>query len=236
MSMRRFKNQAVHIAGGTSGIGYATAKKFLQENAIVAISGKDWKKTDKAVDKLKKYGRVFGESRDWSKEEGTILRPRILVNCVGLCKVNNFIDISLEEWHRVIDNNLTSCFTVCKAGIPWMLDSARGGIIINVASIAGRSYSKSAGIHYTVAKAGIIAFTKHLAAELADHNIRVNAVCPGPTKTRMLDGLDTEEIKKGIPMGCIAKPEQIADVILFLASEEASYMTGAIVDVAGGHI
>jgi NAD(P)-dependent dehydrogenase (short-subunit alcohol dehydrogenase family) len=114
------------------------------------------------------------------------------------------------------------------------------GKIINVSSIAGRFRSKMAGMHYSCAKSAIITLTKQLAAEVGSYNINVNTVCPSQTKTEMLEPFLTgdaeKNLKSSIPLGYIAAPEQQAEVILFLASEQSNYMTGAIVDVNGGQL
>ena len=246
--MPKFKDKIVFISGGSKGIGFQTAKSFLLEGAKVVICSRFEKNVDAAVAKLKPFGlKIYGETGDLSVEDNVIsvfenVNSKlggidILVNSAGASKVGGIENISLQEWHYILDNNLTNCFLTCKYVLKYMKEK-KYGKIINVSSIAGRFHSKLAGVHYSCAKAAIITLTRQLATEVGMYNINVNAICPSQTKTEMLEPFlveDTESnLKKNIPLGYIATPKQQAEVILFLASEQSSYMTGAIVDVNGG--
>lgn len=246
----RFKSKVVFISGGSKGIGFATAKAFLLEGAIVIICSRSKENVENAVERLKEFGEeVYGEIGDLTNETTVIkifekINNRfsginILVNSAGIAKRAEIEDITLNEWHYYLDNNLTNCFLTCKHVLKYM-KKKKYGKIINISSIAGRFRSKLSGLHYTCAKSAIISLTRQLAAEVAKYGINVNAICPGQTKTEMLEpflaGNGDNILKESIPLGYIASPEQQAEVILFLASEQANYITGAIIDVNGGQL
>ena len=248
--MLKFKDKIVFVSGGSKGIGFETAKRFLLEGAKVFICSRSKNDVDAAIDKLKFFGKkIYGETADLSLEDNVIaifeyVNSRlgsidILVNSAGVSKRGEIEDISLREWCYILDNNLTNCFLTCKHVIKDM-KKKKYGKIVNVSSIAGRHHSKLAGVHYSCAKSAIITLTRQLAFEVGKYNINVNAICPSQTKTEMLEPFLLKNIesrlKKNIPLGYIALPQQQADVILFLASDQSSYMTGAVVDVNGGQL
>jgi meso-butanediol dehydrogenase/(S,S)-butanediol dehydrogenase/diacetyl reductase len=147
------------------------------------------------------------------------------------------VDLPVEDWRRVIDVDLSSVFYGCKAAIP-ALRARGGGAIINTASISGLAGDFSFAA-YNAAKAGVINLTRSVAIDHARENIRVNAVCPGPVDTPILAGInDLQGVREAwdarVPMGRFARPEEIAAVVAFLASDDASYMTGSILAVDGG--
>jgi NAD(P)-dependent dehydrogenase (short-subunit alcohol dehydrogenase family) len=248
--MLKFKDKVVFISGGSKGIGFETAKRFLLEGAKVFICSRSKKDIDAAIGKLKSFGKkIYGEPADLSLEDNVLavfehVNNRlgsidILVNSAGVSKRGEIEDISLQEWHYILNNNLTICFLTCKHVLKNMKNK-KYGKIVNVSSIAGRHYSKLAGVHYSCAKSAIITLTRQLASEVGKYNINVNAICPSQTKTEMLKPFLVRNIesklKANIPLGYIALPQQQADVILFLASDQSNYMTGAIVDVNGGQL
>jgi len=146
-------------------------------------------------------------------------------------------DISEEEWNRTQQTNLTGSFMTCREAVRGWLDAGRGGRIVNVTSQAAFHGSTSGHAHYAASKAGLVALTVSLAREVAAHGIHVNAIAPGMMRTEMaLEALrqSEEQYLKRIPLRRIADPQEVADVVTFLASEKASYMTGATVDVTGG--
>jgi NAD(P)-dependent dehydrogenase (short-subunit alcohol dehydrogenase family) len=162
----------------------------------------------------------------------------ILVNNAGVARPTLCDQIDDEEWDWVIDTNLKGAFNWSKAVIGAMKKQRRG-VIINIASMAARSAGKIGGAHYTASKAGMMGLTRHLARELAPYGIRVNVVCPGATDTPLQreTGATPEEIAaKGqrIPLGRIGTPEDQANAVAFLVSDEASFITGASLDVNGG--
>jgi meso-butanediol dehydrogenase/(S,S)-butanediol dehydrogenase/diacetyl reductase len=161
----------------------------------------------------------------------------ILFNNAGIGSFANAADLAVEDWRRVIDVDLSSVFYGCKAALP-ALRARGGGSIINTASISGLAGDFSFAA-YNAAKAGVINLTRSVAIDHARENIRVNAVCPGPVDTPIISGInDLQGVREAwdarVPMGRFARPEEIAAVVAFLASDDASYMTGAILAVDGG--
>ena len=246
----RFKNKVILITGGSRGIGFAAAQLFLQEGGRVVICSRSQTNVRKALGRLKSFGkRIDGVAFDVSLEveveslmqfvKQKFGRLDVVVNAAGMSKPARFEKISVSDWHEMLDHNLTNTFLVCKRSLG-LMKKQRSGKIVNVSSIAGRFRSKLAGVHYTCAKAALIALTRQLAAEVGPYHINVNVVCPSQTKTEMLKPFLTpaveKKLKQSIPLGYIAEPKEQAEVILFLSSDEASYMTGAVVDVNGGQL
>lgn len=247
----RFKDKVVIITGGASGIGAATAECFISEGASVVICSK----SNKAMGVSEKFKKRYKNKRimpfvgDVSQEDYAIKLVRntvlkfgkvdILVNSAGVSAPGKVDEITLAAWDYIIDNNLTNCFLCCKHVLAPM-KKRKYGKIVNISSIAGRFRSSLAGAHYAAAKAAIIAFSRQLAFEVARYNINVNVLCPSQTMTPMLKKFLTPKNRKrledSIPLGYIASPLEQAKVILFLASDDSSYMTGTVVDVNGGQL
>jgi NAD(P)-dependent dehydrogenase (short-subunit alcohol dehydrogenase family) len=158
-------------------------------------------------------------------------------NAGGFSVIRRTEDIPDEEWDAIFRFNVTSAFLCTKAVLPHMRRQ-RSGSIVNLSSIAGRSSAVTVTSHYAASKAAILGFTRHVALEAADDGIRVNAVAPGTVATERVRALRTPEqtrrIAETVPLGRIGEPEEIADVVLFLASDAARYVTGASLDVNGG--
>lgn len=242
----KFENKIVLITGGSRGIGFTTAKLFSENGATVVISSKDPKKLEEAAKKISNCTNFTCDIRDSSQVKNTIKkiiekfgRIDVLVNNAGVFpNPKKLHEISEEEWNDVIDVNLTGQFRVSKEVIPYMLQ--KGGVVINVSSDAGlKAYEGFSVDHYSASKAALILMTKTMALEYAKNQIRVNCVCPGVVDTDMAKPyLKTEKDKQIIdashPLGRIGKPEDIAQSILFLASSESSWTTGAILAVDGG--
>ena len=161
----------------------------------------------------------------------------ILVNVAGINYTNKIEWVSINEWDEVLDTNLRSFFYITQQ-VLYKMDN--GGRIVNVSSIAGRNKSVVSGVHYTASKAGIIGLTKQIAHEVGERNITVNAVCPSQTQTEMLEkSMTDEELQKlgeSIPLGRIATPQEVVNGILFLCSDESSYITGTTLDINGGQL
>jgi NAD(P)-dependent dehydrogenase (short-subunit alcohol dehydrogenase family) len=250
--MRRFEGRVALVTGGSSGIGYATAKAFLAEGARVAIAGRDQGRLRKAAKALAEFGEVLAIRGDVSEaadakrmvsETERKLGPiDVLVNNAGIY-VNKPIEAFKEaEYDRVMDINMKGTFLCTKYAIPGMVKRKRGAIV-NVSSDSGLVGTAGSSV-YCASKGAMVLFTKAVALDHGKDGVRVNAICPGEVETPMLDrdaaesGLSYEDYYRRlvgpIPMKRAAKPEEIAAGILFLASEDASYITGAAMSVDGG--
>ena len=161
----------------------------------------------------------------------------VLVNNAGISLIKLFTDTTDEEWRRITDTNLGSVFYCCKAALPAMIREHRG-CIVNVASMWGEA-GASCEVAYSASKAGVIGLTKALAKELAPSGIRVNAVSPGVVMTDMMSGFTAPEldaIREDIPLNSFGNPEDIAQAVLYLASDKARYITGQVLSVSGGMV
>lgn len=250
--MRRFEHQVVLITGGSSGIGLATARAFLEEGAQVAITGRSVVRLKKAAQELRREGRVLAIPGDVSKApdarrfvratEKSLGPIDVLVNNAGIYLQKPTHRVTEEEYDRVMDINLKGAFLCAKYALPRMIRRKRGNIV-NVSSDSGLVATPEASI-YCASKGGLILLTRVLAVDHAKDGIRVNAICPGEVETPMLErdakasGLPYQEYLRRLvapyPMKRAAKPEEIARGILFLASEDSSFMTGACLSMDGG--
>jgi len=240
-------NDVSLITGASRGIGKASAIRLAEEGFDIAIN---YNRTEsgakEAFASVKEQGRnailVKADVSDYGAVELMVKkvvdefgRLDVLVNNAGVYPRKLIDDISPDEWQEVMDINLKGIFNCCKAAIPYMKEQRKGSII-NLSSVLGIMGSKQ-GVHYSASKAGVIGITKSLAKELAPHNIRVNAIAPGAIETDILKK-DTPEQRKRriaqIPMGRVGRPEEIAEVVAFLASEKSSYITGETISVNGG--
>jgi len=166
-------------------------------------------------------------------------RLDVLVHLAGIATrsadgvVSSIETTTLDEWNRVLGINLTGTFLVNRAAIP-LLKESNAGRVINTSSETARNPVKSIGGHYPASKAGVIAFTKVLALELAPYQVTVNCIAPGLTATPMSQGFDLTEYAKRVPLGRIGEPEDVAGLVEYLVSEQAKYITGTVIDVNGG--
>lgn len=241
-----FTDKTVIVTGAAKGIGKTTAIAFAEAGANVALFSRT------LYPGLQEEIAAFGERArpyavDVSSEQDVLEGVKrvqtdfgpidVLVNNASIAKGGKIEDITVETWDEVMANNLRSCFLCTKAVITQM-KARKYGKIVNVSSVAGRDRSMVLGAGYTSSKAAVIGFTRQVAAEAAPFGVNVNCICPSQTYTPMLEKVLTPEIKAMIesrnPSGYIARPIQMAHVILFLAADEAGYMNGAIVDVNGG--
>jgi 3-oxoacyl-[acyl-carrier protein] reductase len=247
-----FTGKVVLVTGASSGIGRATAELFGRFGASVAITylnNKDG--ADAAIAAISANGgarapiaikadvTATSEINEMIQEVENGLGPvDILVNNAGsLIERLNTLEMTEERWNEVINLNATSAFFAAKAVIPKMLGKG-SGVIVNVTSIAGRNGGALGSIHYSSAKAAILTMTKGLAKEFASQGIRINAVSPGVIDTPYHENFTTSEVmanlRKAIPMGREGRPDEVAKVIAFLASDAASYLCGETIEVNGG--
>jgi 3-oxoacyl-[acyl-carrier protein] reductase len=247
MEVTRFENQVAVITGAGRGIGRAIAVRLASEGARVACVSRteaNAKKTANEINSLrsdaaKYYSVDVADHTAVQKIGAQILkdfgRIDILVNNAGMTRDALAMRMSLEDWDNVINTNLRGAFSFTQAILRAMIKQ-RSGRIINISSVSG-IMGNAGQINYAASKAGLIGFTKSLARELASRNITVNALAPGFITTDMTAGL-SDEIKKAlhakIPLGKTGVPEDIANAVAFLASAEASYITGQTLCVDGG--
>jgi 3-oxoacyl-[acyl-carrier protein] reductase len=243
----KFKNRVAIVTGAARGIGKAIALTFLREGAKVAIIDSDRERLEilkKDMGKENKEAMLIPCDITKSSEVNGMVdqvrkrfgRIDILVNNAGIIRRGTIETVTEEEWDRVIEVNLKGTFNCCKAVVETMKQQGYGKII-NVSSIAGKMGDITSAPGYGSSKAGIDALTKTLARQLAPFGINVNAVSPHAIETEMSAQWSEErrkEIIASIPLGRLGKPEDVAEAVLFLVSDEASFITGEILDVNGG--
>lgn len=239
------KGKTAIITGGTRGIGFAIAKVYLENGANVAITGSRQESVEKALAKLPEYAEhimgiwpnlcdpaeVADAAASVKEKFGSI---DILVNNAGISSRTSLYDYTLEEFSAIVDLNLKAVF-VCSQAAARIMKEQGGGVIINTSSMVAE-YGQAAGCGYPATKFAVNGLTKSLARELAKDQIRVNAVAPGITKTDMVAALPKEMVERisaGIPLGRVGEPVDVANAYLYLASDQASYVTGAVVNVDG---
>jgi len=245
-----FEGKRVLVTGGSRGIGATIVKLFARKGAKVVIGDIDKEAMDIIHQDLSRQGlKVFEYHLDVSDFNSVELMAEyiektmggvdILVNNAGILRRTRFENISTREWHDVLDVNLNGVFFCCKVFYPGM-KKRKFGRIINISSSAGRSVSTLGGAHYTVSKAGVLGLTRALAKEAAPFGVTVNAVCPGLIDTEMARSFaKADEIEgyiKSFPIQRLGTPEEVAELVLFLASDKASYITGASLDINGGDL
>ena len=234
------------ITGASRGIGFAIAQTFGAAGARLAIVAKDETRLQNAAEKLRAQNfEVLECACDVSVETqvnevvGRVLekfgRVDILVNNAGILHAGRITDFSAGDWEKMLAVNLNSAFYFCRALAPTMLEQ-KSGRIINVSSVAAQTGGVSGSVQYAASKGGMISMTKALARDLAPYNITVNAIAPGQIETDMgaLSDEARQRVLAMIPLGRLGTPQDIAYTALFLASNAASYITGATLDVNGG--
>lgn len=246
--MKLLKDQIAVVTGGSSGIGRAIAKAYLDQGATVCLLAQNPEKGRRAVEELSQgpgAERVEFHQVDVSDAKATRVvldaiiaghgRVDVLVNNAGITRDGLLLKMTEEDWDRVMAVNVRSCFNTCQALARPML-KARRGKIINVTSVVGLT-GNAGQVNYAASKAAIVGFSKSLAKELASRHISVNCIAPGFIDTDMTNGL-TDEWKKEqlakIPFGRMGTAEEVACVALFLASSLSDYMTGQVLVVDGG--
>jgi 2-hydroxycyclohexanecarboxyl-CoA dehydrogenase len=231
------------VTGGGQGIGKAIAEKLAAEGATVAVTdlvGQNASQTADGLPGAVAMGVDVTDRQGVQAMADQVVqlfgRIDVLVNNAGWDKASPFVDSEPGDWDRAIAVNLYGVLHTCKAVLPIM--AAQGsGAVVNLGSDAGRVGSSGEAV-YSAAKGGVIAFTKSLAREMARHQVRVNCVCPGPTDTALFASFAgpklREALTKAIPFRRLGEPADVANVVAFLASDEASFVTGQTVSVSGG--
>jgi 3-oxoacyl-[acyl-carrier protein] reductase len=245
--MYNFQDKVVLITGASGGIGRAIAKKFSQDKAKLALNDiaqaeeglkslvEELKKTVAQAKyflaDISKYEEVEKMVEGIKKDFG---RLDVLVNNAGVIADRTLAKMTKEEWQKVIDVDLTGIFNCSKLALPLLIPNQ--GKIISISSIVGQR-GNFGQTNYAAAKAGIIGFTKSLSKEVGRFGVRVNAICPGLIETKMTETIPDqmkEAVKRLTSLGRMGKPEEVANLIAFLASDESSFITGAIISIDGG--
>ncbi len=247
----RLEGKVALITGAASGMGRAAAELFAREGARVVVSDLVDDGGAATVDAIARAGGaatyVRADVSNWDSCVEMVRRTtdvygalHVLYNNAGIFPADDggVLDTPEPTWERVMDVNLKGVWLGCKAGIPAMLDSG-GGAIVNVASFVALMGAATAQVAYTASKGGVLAMTRELAVEYARRGIRANALCPGPIETPLLEALLADPARRArrmvhIPMGRLGRAEELAKAALFLASDDASFMTGAALVVDGG--
>ena len=244
-----FPGKVVLVTGSSRGIGAAILSKFAAAGATGVLhfwddpGGENRTDAEALAAKLGSNVHAFpADVRNASQIEDLMKQVRdrfggldILVNNAGIIRDRTLKKMTLDEWHAVIQTNLDGVFHCCKYGAEIMRD---GGRIVSIASVAGL-IGLHGQVNYAAAKAGVMGLTRVLAKELARRQITANAVAPGVIQTRMLGEIKEEvraEYMKQIPIGRLGQPEDVANAVLFLASEESGYITGQVLPVTGGWV
>ncbi len=251
--VRRFNGQRVVVTGGASGIGEATAARFLQEGASVLIMDSDERNIERAQLGLRAAasrggGELFTSLADVTREadvDAMVAQSQtdlggidVLVSNAGIAYEEPFLDISTKHWSRTLDVNLTGMFLVCQRVARTMVEK-RSGVILMTSSTNGL-VGEDKYAHYNASKGGVTLLTKSLAIELGPYGIRVNAVCPGYIVTPLAESIDDPEFMakyaEMLPLRRLGRPEEVAGVFAFLASNDASFITGETIVIDGGQL
>jgi len=238
----------VLVTGGTSGIGLAAARRFLDEGSRVFVSGVDKREVEDAVTSMTELGAVEGLAGDLADERDAanvveaaadaLGRVDVLINNAGIALKAAFLDTAVDVWDRTLAVNLRAMFLVAREVARLMVDDGRGGAIVNMASTNALAGEEDFAA-YNASKGGVLQLTRTMAIELGPRGVRVNCVCPGfidtPLNRALADEAELEEYERTrIPLGRRGLAEEVAAVYAFLASDDASFVHGAAVVVDGG--
>ena len=246
MNQIELSGRVVVITGGARGIGYAVAQRALHSGATVSlwdVDGERLARSQRELSELGTVSTVIVELTDEASVEAAAAATferhgaiDVLINSAGITGGNGLTwELPPDVWRRVIDVNLIGSYLTCRAVVPRMLEKGYGRIV-NIASVAGKEGNPNAS-HYSASKAGLIGLTKSLGKELATRGILVNAVTPAAAKTEIFDSMSQQHIDymlSKIPMNRFLMPEEAASLILWLASEDCAFSTGAVFDLSGG--
>ncbi len=236
------------VTGGSRGIGREICLTLARRGADIVVADIREDMSMETVKLVEELGRraIFVRT-DISAEDdvkqlfATTLEEfgcvDILVNNAGLCRMIPILDIEVTEWDKIMAVNLRGTFLASREALRIMIDRGAGGKIVNMGSAAAKTGGAAAGAHYSASKAGVVCFTKSLALQAAPYKINVNAVCPGPISTEMTDEWgkeNNEALAKKIPWKEFGSPQDVANAVAFLVSDEARYITGEMLDVNGG--
>ncbi|HXF36031.1 MAG TPA: SDR family NAD(P)-dependent oxidoreductase [Actinomycetota bacterium] len=243
----RFAGRRALVTGGASGIGLATARRLRDEGAAIALLDRDGEGLPRVGDEVGATIVLADVGEEEAVVEGVAGAGRalggpvdVLVNAAGIYRISPALDLAVEEWDEVLAVNLRGSFLAAREVARALRRAGRGGAVVNVASIAALvADAEEPAAHYDASKAGILLLTKQLAVEWAPLGIRVNAVCPGVIRTPMLRLTDDPAAARRyldarVPLRRLGEPEEVAAAIAFLASDDASYVTGAALAVDGG--
>ena len=246
--MRGLAGKGVLVTGGSSGIGLATARRFLDEGARVFVTGLDEHEVAAAVAELGDLGGIVGAPGDVSTEAdveriveratGALERIDVVINNAGMARKALFLETEPESWDRIIAVNLRGMYLVARAVARAMVADGGGGVIVNMASTNALG-GEADFTAYNVSKGGVLQLTRSMAVELGAHGIRVNCLCPGFVDTPLNRELASEQEfqayeREHIPLGRRGSPEEVAAAYAFLASDDASFVHGAALVVDGG--
>jgi 3-oxoacyl-[acyl-carrier protein] reductase len=246
--MRGLADKGVLISGGTSGIGLATAERFLREGSRVFVGGVDKAEVESALESLRATGAVDGIAGDISEEDGaaalvdaaveSLGRVDVLIDNAGIAHKVRFLDLEPEEWDRMIAVNLRGMFLVARLVAGRMVIDRAGGSIVLMASTNALGGEEEFA-HYNASKGGVLQLMRSMAVELGPYAIRVNCLCPGFIDTPLNRGMADEAqfrayAERAIPLGRYGGADEVAAAYAFLASDDASFIHGAALVVDGG--
>ena len=246
--MLRLKDKVAIVAGGGTGIGWACARLFARQGASVMVGDIDEQAGMKTVEEVRcaggQAGLVVGDMGIGESVQQLVQttietygRVDILFSSIGIYTRGKLVELDEQVWDRVMRVNVKSAFLLCKAVIPYMQQGGGGSIILTSSSVGWHDSAPNIAA-YATSKFAITGLTKSLACEHIGDHIRVNCICPGPTDTPMIRGgrtpAELDVFVEGLPTKRLADPQEIADAVLFLASEESRFLTGVALPVDGG--